>query len=57
MHTSDIDMRFHWIRDRVRQQQFQVKTAGITNIADFFAKPLPVHQHQHIMPLLVRTPT
>ena len=55
--TKSIDMRFHWIRDRVRQGQFVVEwRQGANNLADFFTKPLPVHIHQAIMPFLVHTP-
>jgi len=55
--TKSIDMRFHWIRDRVRQGQFTVEwRQGAENLADFFTKPLPVHVHQALMPFLVTTP-
>ena len=51
------DMRWHWIRDRVRQGQFIVVwRKGAHNLADFFAKTLPVHEHQACMPFLVHTP-
>ena len=50
-------MRYHWIRDRIQQQQFIVAwRKGADNLADFFTKPLPVHVHQSLMPLLVHTP-
>jgi hypothetical protein len=50
-------MRFHWVRDRVQQKHFDVQwRPGANNLADFFTKPLPVHQHQAIMPFLVHTP-
>ena len=52
-----IDMRFHWIRDRIAQNQFQVLwRKGANNLADFFTKALPVHTHQQLMPFLVNTP-
>ena len=52
-----IDMRFHWIRDRISQRQFQVLwRKGANNLADFFTKALPVHTHLDLMPFLVRTP-
>ena len=55
--TSHIDMRFHWIRDRIAQKQFIVTwRKGADNLADFFTKPLPVHVHQSLMPLLVHIP-
>ena len=35
--SKAIDMRFYWIRDRVRQGQFQVYwRKGATNRADYF---------------------
>ena len=55
--TKSIDMRFHWICDRIQQKQFIVTwRKGADNLADFFTKPLPVHIHQSIMPLLVHIP-
>ena len=52
-----IDMRFHWIRDRISQKQFQVLwRKGANNLADLFTKALPVHTHQDLMPFLVHTP-
>ena len=55
--TKSIHMQFHWIRDRVRQQQFQVTwRKGVHNLADFFTKALPVRLHKALMPLLVRIP-
>ena len=55
--TKSIDMRFHWIRDRVRQGMFQVLwRPGSTNLADFFTKALPVHAHRSAIPALVYSP-
>jgi hypothetical protein len=55
--TKSIDMRFHWIRDRIQQGQFVVTwRKGVDNLADFFTKALPVHLHQTLMPLLVHIP-
>lgn len=55
--TKSIDMKFCWIRDRIRQGQFLVMwRKGTDNLADFFTKPLPVHLHQRLMPLLVHVP-
>ena len=52
--TKSIDLRFHWLRDRVRQQQLSVKwVKSDDNIADFFTKALPVHQHIRRMDALV----
>ena len=53
--SKSIDMNFHWIRDRVKQRQFNVFwREGALNLADFFTKPLPVHEHQRIMHKLIR---
>ena len=55
--TKSIDMRYHWIRDRVEQGHFKVTwRPGEHNLAGFFTKALPVHTHQSLMRLLVHTP-
>ena len=55
--SKAIDMRFHWVRDRVRQRHFNVLwRKGADNLADFFTKALPVHIHRQLMPLIVHTP-
>jgi hypothetical protein len=49
--SKSIDMRFHWLRDRVRQGQFVIKyVPGLQNIADFFTKALPVARHKLLAP-------
>ena len=56
--SKSIDMRFHWIRDRIRQGHFAVKwEEGAKNRADFFTKALPGHVHQARMPSIVYTPS
>ena len=51
-----IDMRFHWIRDRITQGHFIVQwREGANNLADFFTKALPVNVHQDLMPYLVHS--
>lgn len=53
--SKAIDMRFHWIRDRVRQGQFEVNWApGKSNLADFFTKNLPAKQFQFMRLFFVR---
>lgn len=38
-HSKTVDMRFHWVRDRIEQEQFQVYwRPGSTNKADYFSK-------------------
>jgi hypothetical protein len=55
--SKSIDMRFHWLRDRIRQGQFTIThLAGKLNLADFFTKTLPCALHQELMPRLVHTP-
>ena len=54
MFFKPIDMRFHWIRDRISQNQFIVTwRQGALNLADFFTKTLPVNVHKSLMHLLV----
>jgi hypothetical protein len=56
--SKSIDMRFHWLRDRIRQGQFTIHHLGGTlHLADFFTKTLPTKQHEAIMPRLVQTTT
>ena len=55
--SKAIDMRFDWIRDRVRQKQFIVSfLPGSLNLADFFTKSLPKWKHQELAPLYVDYP-
>jgi hypothetical protein len=52
-----IDMRFHWVRDRVRQGHFTVSwQPGKHNLADFFTKPLAVYLHKQVKQLYVHSP-
>jgi hypothetical protein len=45
--SKAIDMRFHWIRDRVKLGDFTVTwRAGKDNLADYFTKAHPVHHFQ-----------
>ena len=45
--SKAIDMRYHWIRDRVRKGVFIVTwSKGADNDADFFTKLQPSHRHQ-----------
>jgi hypothetical protein len=55
--SKAILMRYHWVRDRVRLNHFNILwRKGELNLADFFTKPLPVHQHQRIAPFLITYP-
>jgi hypothetical protein len=52
-----IDMRFHWVRDRVRMGHFVVAwRPGNDNLADFFTKPLAVYKHVACRHLYVQSP-
>ena len=54
--SKSIDMRFHWIGDRIQEHQFQVRwRKGALNLADFFTKILSVTAHKATMPLLVKS--
>jgi hypothetical protein len=45
--TKAMDMRWHWVRDRVRQGQFTVEWhPGKDNLADFFTKAHPATHHR-----------
>ena len=55
--SKSIDMRYHWIKDQVKQTHFNVIwQKGADNLADFFTKPLPASQHQRLMHKLVASP-
>ncbi len=55
--SKAIDMRWHWIRERVAKQHFEIKwTPGITNIADFFTKALPVKKFINYKTQIIHSP-
>ena len=48
-HSKTVDMRFHWVRDRIGQKQFQVYwRPGTTNKADYFSKHHAPGHHQAV---------
>ena len=52
--SKTFDMRFHWIKDRVQQGQFEVAwRKGSQNLSDIFTKLLPVSQHKRLAKHLV----
>jgi len=56
--SKAIDMQFHWIRDRVRQNQFYlVYIPTKENIADYMTKKLPKEIHDRFIFYLVRDTT
>ena len=55
--SKSIDLRFHWVRDRVRQGQFNIMwRKGMDNVADFFTKAQPVHRHKEFEQLFLHRP-
>ena len=55
--SKAIDMRFHWLRDRIRQNQFvMVPVAGKDILADIFTKTLSVKDFQRLIPRLIQPP-
>jgi len=49
--TKAMDMRFYWIRDRVRQGQFRVHwKRGSANYGDYFTKHHPPSHHKEVRP-------
>jgi hypothetical protein len=51
--SKSLDMRFHWLRDRIDQGQFRVVfVPGLRNLADFFTKSLPVARHKVLAPFI-----
>jgi hypothetical protein len=56
LRSKSIDMRFHWIRDRVDQHEFKVMwQQGTDNIADYFTKVHPPYHHRQRRHLYVTT--
>jgi hypothetical protein len=55
--SKSIDMRFHWLQDRIRQGQFRVQhVAGEKNVSDFFTKALPRLKHDQFAPFCAVDP-
>jgi hypothetical protein len=56
--SKAIDMRFYWVRDRVRQGQFRIHwKKGSDNLADYFTKHHSPKHHQLMRPLFLHEPT
>jgi hypothetical protein len=48
-------MQYDWLREQICSGEFTMAWfKGTDNIADFFTKALPVHQHQVLKRFLVR---
>ncbi len=55
--SKSIDMRFHWLQDRIRQRQFRLQhVAGEKNVSDFFTKALPRLKHDQFAPFCALDP-
>lgn len=55
--SKAIDMRYHWIRDRVEMGDFTVIwQRGESNLADYFTKAHPVHHYKAMRKIFVHTP-
>jgi hypothetical protein len=47
--SKAMDMRFYWVRDRVRQKQFKIHwKKGSLNHADYFSKHHPTSHHRSV---------
>jgi hypothetical protein len=56
--SKAIDMRFHWVHDRVRQGQFTISyIKSADNIADYFTKNLDPIKHKLFMQFLAPNDT
>lgn len=54
--TRAMDMRFHWLRDRVKQKQFAVYwEPGNKNKADYFSKHHTAAHHRRMRPQYLQT--
>ena len=55
--SKAIDMRFYWVRDRIKQGHFHVFWApGRDNLGDYFTKHHPPSHHWHIRPVYLHVP-
>ena len=52
--SKAFDMRYHWVRDRVHQGQFDVYwREGGHNLADYFTKDHPAAHHKAMRPYFI----
>jgi hypothetical protein len=52
--SKSMDVRFFWLRDRVRKLQFRMRhLSGRWDISDFFTKPLPRDKFEQFLPYIV----
>ena len=51
--SKAIDMRFYWVKDRVKQGQFHIFwMPGDTNLADYWTKHHPPAHHRAMRPII-----
>jgi hypothetical protein len=54
--TKAMDMRFYWIKDRVKQGQFNVYWGpGFQNLADYFTKHHSLAHHKRIRDIYIQS--
>ena len=54
-HSKTIDMRYHWIQDRIQQKQFDVYwQPGNKNLADYFSKHHAPFHHKAMRPTYLK---
>ena len=54
-HTKAMDMRFYWIKDRVRLLQFLIYwRKGLDNLGDYVTKHHPISHHRRVRPTYVQ---
>jgi hypothetical protein len=52
--SKSMDVRFFWLRDRVKKMQFTIKhLPGCWNISDFFTKALPKDKFAQFAPYII----
>ena len=55
--SKAIDMRFYWLKDRVKQRQFDVYWApGLNNLADYTTKHHSGKHHRQLRPIQLHEP-
>jgi hypothetical protein len=55
--SKAFDMRYHWLKDRIKQLQFNLYWApGRSNMADYFTKPHPPSHHRLMRYLYLQRP-
>ena len=53
--SRSIDMRFYWVRDRIRQNHFHIFwEEGKKNLADYVTKHHPIWNHRSMRPRYVK---